>query len=106
MEPTQAPQPPAQQQPAHHPAKKHATHTILALWLLIGPTVLWILTFTISAVSNYAFGAAEPSNDSLFANPTPAQVAVNILTFLMGIVAFLTWLPGLIIGIILLATRK
>ena len=31
---------------------------------------------------------------------------VNILLFLIGGLAVLTWLPGIIVGIILLATRK
>jgi hypothetical protein len=84
-----------------------------ALWLLIGPTALLILTFMLYAIINLiSAGVAEPAPvssgtpDSLFAEDPAGTTAANIILFLFGALGVLTWLPGLIIGIVLLATKK
>lgn len=71
---------------------------------LTAPTALWIIVITLTAVANLVFSGA-PTGDALFGEPTGAQIALNIFAFLLGGLAFLTWLPGIIVGIILLATR-
>lgn len=48
----------------------------------------------------------EACQNDLFANPSPVKTAFNIVFFLTGAIGVLTWLPGLIAGIVLLATRK
>jgi hypothetical protein len=79
-----------------------------ALWLLIAPTVLIIVAFLLFAVINFVFNPTTqlPADGEAFA-PTPIGITiVNILLFVMGSVSVLTWLPALIIGIVLLATTK
>jgi hypothetical protein len=117
----QAPQPQQPVQPG-----KTSGRTKLALWLMIGPTLLFILAFAGSAILNLATSSITPpanncdttnqrplyNEDSssaapcdLFPETSPLQTIGNVLLFLVGLVAFLTWLPGLITGIVLLATR-
>ncbi|MFZ2126248.1 MAG: hypothetical protein WAV04_01935 [Candidatus Microsaccharimonas sp.] len=89
--------------------KKLSGRTIAALWLMIAPTALFILGFIGFAILNWIGDAATPvpsSDGSLFAETQPTTTAGNILLFATGLIAFLTWLPGLIIGIVLLATQK
>ena len=82
-------------QPTVTPRPKRTT---LVLVLLIGPTALLIITFILYAISNLAFGVET--------TPQPVgAVVVNIILFLTGAVGVITWLPGLIAGIILL-TKK
>lgn len=86
------------------PVKKRRTG--LALLLLIGPSALIILAIIIAAVSNFIFSATAPTTgDALFTNEHPAHTIVNVIVFLMGTVSVLSWLPGIIIGIILLAKK-
>jgi hypothetical protein len=68
------------------PRKKH---TKLAITLLVTPTLLFILPFLLYIVT-------QPN--------TPAFI--NVLIFLLPVVGFITWLPGFIIGIILLAKKN
>ena len=65
---------------------------------LIGPTALIIIALLGYAVANFAFASFE--------QPSQAKTILNIVMFLVGAVSVLTWLPGIIVGIILLATRK
>jgi hypothetical protein len=82
-------------------AKKRRTG--LALLLLIGPSALIILAIIIAAVSNFVFSATAPSTgDALYPDDNPVRTIVNVIVFLMGTVTVITWLPGIIIGIILL----
>lgn len=103
VQPEQGIIPPAQPQPVAHSSK---ARTIWAIVLLTAPTALFILLFIVGAISNYAFASATPADGSLYAETSAAQSIINILIFLLGAVAFLAWLPGIIIGIILLATKK
>jgi hypothetical protein len=121
MEPEQTPP------PAPTNRKKVATRTKVALWLLLGPTVLLVATFILFAVANLAFGnipqtlpeACETSSSSLFGDEitpeceqelfglqSPAEQAINVILFLIGTVGVIAWVPGLVIGIILLATKR
>lgn len=79
--------------------------TILALWLMIGPTALIIVTIALYAVANLLM-TGTASAASPFSQPSVLQQIVNITLFLVGIVVIVTWLPGLITGIVLLATKK
>jgi len=72
--------------------------TKAALWLMIGPTALLIVTFMLFAMTNWVV--------SSFAPVSIATTIINILLFIAGSVSMLTWLPGLIVGIVLLATAK
>lgn len=94
----------AQQLPS--PQERRAKlQLIWGIICLAVPSALWIIVITLAAVSNFAFSSI-PTNGALFHQPSVAQVVINIFVFLLGAVAFLTWLPGIIVGIILLATRS
>ena len=109
MEPTQpittdAPQP---------TPKKRITRTAVALILLISPTVLFVLTFLGFALVNLFLGQGIPDQDpALNPNPSSPLIApivvsvLNTLFFIGGVISVLTWVPGIVIGIILLATKK
>jgi Na+/proline symporter len=77
----------------------------LALILIIGPTSLFILAIVVSIVSNLLFNT-QMSEGELFNQVPVGKTVFNIIIFLLSAVAFLTWLPGLIIGIILLAKQS
>ena len=90
-----------------------SARTKAALWLLIGPTGLLIVSFIGFAIINVILGEAIPDQDpsqnpNLFASTTPPLIStiLNVVLFICGAVSVLTWLPGLIIGIVLLATAK
>jgi len=113
--PTPAPNPTPAETPAQtpalaptHPSGKMTGRTKAALWLMIAPTGLFIATFILYAITNFITTATapEPEAGQLFSSGGGGIVIVNVLLFLTGVVSFLTWLPGLIIGIVLLATKK
>jgi hypothetical protein len=79
-------------------SKKMTKRTKLALWLMIAPTVLIIAGIMLASIANWVLFSYDLLNSNALA------VTINILTYLIGIIGFLTWLPGLIIGIVLLAT--
>ena len=110
-------QPEQPQQPQPVPLAQPTTHvptpvnnrkrTILALWLMIGPTALLIVTFILFAIVNFIFSSTGIADDGdLFGKQSVLQTVVNVLLYLAGAITILTWLPGLIIGIVLLATKK
>ena len=88
--------------------KKTTTRTKTALWLLIAPTGLVILTFSLFAVLNLVFNPTMwPTADTAEFASTPLLITIaNITLFIMGAVGVTAWLPGLIAGIVLLATTK
>ena len=139
-QPQQTPQyqPQAEQpQPSQAPIgpKKRSGRTKLAIWLMIGPTALFVFAFLGYALVNFVttsdiesattectttqtstaentaptslFGEDTSGTDAceLFAPNTPLQTVSNVLLFLAGVIAFLTWLPGMITGIVLLTTK-
>ena len=107
---TPATPPATDQQPTIVPpeAPRASSHKKLALTLLIGPTVLFVVSILAYAIVNAIVGSAEPSPSStdLFAPQNPITAVVNVILFLVGIVGILSWLPGIIIGIVLLAKKK
>ena len=92
--------------PAQPPSAKKS-HKVLGLFLLLGPTAFIILSIILYAVLNFIFSSTpQPSTDgSLYPDQSPVQSILNILLFLAGLVGMLAWLPGIIIGIILLAKK-
>jgi hypothetical protein len=107
MDPVQNPAPVSTPAPA--PRTKMSGRTKLALWLLIGPTALFIATFVIYALVNLlttvVIPPTAPEPGSLF-GPTPVGLVImNVILFIVGVITVITWLPGLIIGIVLLATK-
>ncbi|MFZ3009666.1 MAG: hypothetical protein WA030_01440 [Candidatus Microsaccharimonas sp.] len=85
-----------------------AKRTKGALWLLIAPTALIVLTFIVFAIANWIFSAVAPSpaEGELFAEPSIGTAIINIILFIVGALASAAWLPGLIVGIVLLASPK
>lgn len=76
---------------------------------LIAPTASIVVALLLYAVANFFIGAtAEPSvtNDELFGDTSMGSTIINVMLFLVGALATLTWLPGIIVGIILIAIRK
>lgn len=73
---------------------------------LIAPTALLFITIVCYAVINFVAESAAPSGNAIEATPSNAQTIVNIIMFLIGAVATLTWLPGIIVGIVLLSKRQ
>ena len=66
---------------------------------LLGPTLLLIVGILGYAIGNFIFGGLSSGEGA-------ARPFINILLFLIGTVSVLTWLPGIIGGIILLAKRQ
>lgn len=89
------------------PSRKNTRRTI-ALWLLIGPTALIIVTFILYPVIGYllTIGAPVQPNGLSYHDPSIFSIGANILLFITTIVGITMWLPGLIIGTILLVTKK
>ena len=109
MEPTQ----PATPEVTQATPKKPINRTAVALLLLLGPTALFILTFVCFSLINLFFGQGIPDQDAaLNPNPESPLIAPNMLSvlntllFTGSVIAVLAWLPGIVIGIILLATKK
>lgn len=105
MDQSAAPQPSHYQQPttAQPKSKKKL---IWGLVCLLGPTTLVIVSVILYAIVNLATGGDSASNNDPLAQPSPIHTISNVVLFFVGAVATLTWLPGIIIGVILLATRK
>jgi hypothetical protein len=74
--------------------------TVGALWLIIGPLALLIVTFFLYALMNWITGT--PIDDTL----STLQVILNVVLFIVGLVSILTLVPGIIIGVILIVTKK
>ncbi len=91
---------PASQEPRRYDKRK-----VWAILCVTVPTALWIVTIALAAVINIVFNDVI-GNEGRLESMYPLHVALNIFAFLLGTIAFLTWLPGIITGIVLLATRK
>ena len=99
---------------------------IWGLVALIGPTALIVISLLAYAVVNFLFSTVEPAHyagpgiactDDPAAGvcasdmPVPggdglAKTIINVVLFFTGALSVITWLPGIIVGIILLAARK
>lgn len=113
MEQNQTPQPPIQQPqppvtpiapvatPAALAPHKKSARTLWALILLVGPTALLILTFIAFAIVNWVAGASTSAGGDASIGHTLA----NVVLFIFGTIGVISWLPGIIVGIILLATK-
>lgn len=77
----------------HTNRKKLTGRTKLALWLIIGPTVLLAALFVLFALTYNNWGAILALTS---ADPTP---------LIMGGLGLVIWLGGLIAGILLLSIR-
>ncbi len=73
---------------------------------LVGPIGLLVVTILGYAIINFISGAAAPDSTGGFGEVSPAKTIGNVVLFLTGAVSVLTMLPGIIGGIILIATRK
>lgn len=112
MQPNSQPVPPAVT--ALDITRIQKTNKLKTTWgiiCLIAPTALIIVSVLVYAILNFIAGSQETTpiaSDSLFADtrPSPLHTISNVLLFLVGAVSVMTWLPGIIVGIILLATRQ
>lgn len=97
---------PAPAQPA--PAARSRKLKIWGIVLLVGPTALFVLTIVLYALVSLISPAATPTQnpDALFAEQPVGKSIANTILFLIGTVSVLTWLPGIIIGVILLGKSK
>ena len=79
----------------------------IAVWLMIGPTALFVVTFILYVIA-LAFADTPPADTSgaLFATPSPLVTFADIVLLAVTVIAMLTWLPAMVIGIVLLATKK
>lgn len=89
-----------------HPAGMR-TRTKLALWLLISPTALIIAVIFAFAIMNMVFNPTMwPTPDTEMFAPTPIGITIaNVVLFIAGAAAIISWLPGIITGIVLLTTK-
>jgi hypothetical protein len=115
MNPDQQPVSPAEPQaPAHQPAgatqsPQRNTRKFAAIWLLVGPTALIVFSITAYAVANLIFNNSvniENNSAELFGQQPVVATIINIILFITGLLGVIAWLPGIIIGIVLLATKK
>ncbi len=98
---------PIQLTPVHTGSKKIAARTKIALWLLLGPTMLVVLAFIVFALINLVFNPTfwpTPDTEDFAATPLPITIT-NIALFVAAAVGMLAWLPGLITGAVLLIKR-
>ncbi len=87
--------------------KKIAARTKVALWLVLGPTVLLFVTILIFAILNLVFNPTfwpTPDTEAFAQTPIALSIA-NVVLFFAGAVAVISWLPGIIIGTILFLKR-
>lgn len=108
-QPAFAPAQPTTPTPIDAIAKSNHKRTILALWLMIGPTALIIVTIALYALSNFISEQIDPGPDlttTMYGAPTLGGMLINFALFIIGATAIMAWLPGLITGIVLLATKK
>lgn len=77
--------------------RKNKQKLVWGLVCLLGPTALLIATILLYAIVNLMVSGISDGTGS---------PAINVLLFLVGTITIVTWLPGIIIGIILLATRQ
>jgi hypothetical protein len=74
--------------------------SIGALWLIIGPVGLLIATIVLYSLLNWLTGSSFDQTLHVL------QVILNIVLFILGVLAALAILPGIIVGVILIVTKK
>lgn len=85
-----------------------ARRTKIALWLLITPTVVIIISFGLFLMLNLVFNPTlwpTPDGESPLATPTVITV-LNGIFITIGVAGLIAWLPGVITGIMLLNRRS
>jgi hypothetical protein len=87
------------------PVKKRSSRQTVGIVLLAAPTTLIILAILIELVMSTIVTVGIGQEIPLEHQPIFAQF-IAICAFFMGGLGVLGWLPCLIIGIILLATKK
>lgn len=108
MDPTPTPRLQSADSPAST-QQRTGKRTVIALWLMIGPTALIVATLILYGVVNFLLGATAPestADPALLTEQSPLRSVANIILFFIGATSVATWLPGMIIGIVLLATGK
>lgn len=106
--------------------KKITKRTKVALWLVLGPTILFFITIILYALVNFIFAgtattgptpecyaaqqSADPGtdilcNDVITKEEHPVASFINVVLFAVGSISVFAWLPGLIIGAVLLIKR-
>lgn len=90
--------------PQHTAQPKNRTK-IIALLLILGPTLLIVSAFALFALTNLVLNPTFwPTPDSELVAPTPLGITiVNVTLFIMGSTGVIAWLPGIIIGVVLLS---
>lgn len=83
------------EQPVTQPHKKMTQRTMWGLILLIAPSALGILALIMSFVTNYYIDSSDNTTESI----------MRIVFMIINIIVSITWLPGVVVGIILLATK-
>ena len=63
---------------------------------LVGPSVLFVASIILYAAANLAYSIDVDS---------AVRSIITALLFFVGAITIITWLPGIIVGIILLVTR-
>lgn len=87
-----------QTQTPDNTADQKRTNKLKLVWGLIGligPTALVIVSLLAYAGLNLLLGTSSP-----------ISTVINIALYIVGVIAILSWLPAVVIGIVLLATRK
>lgn len=86
---------------------KDKTSLKLPIYLMVGPAALLVGAFLLYAITNaVAASMTTPSADpELFAQTPVLVTVINIFLFLAGAVSVITFLPCLIIGLVVLVQR-
>ncbi len=88
---------------------KNRQRLLWGIVCIIGPGLLFVLTILAYALINFITASntpAAPTESDLFVEPSPGRTAANIVLYLVGTLSALAFIPGIIIGIILLTKRK
>jgi hypothetical protein len=93
---------PAQSATVEVPRKRHKK---LALTFLIAPTALLVIGIICLFIAAYIPNSAPTESNLFGATSLPVKV-LTICGFIGTGLGFVTWLPGIVIGIVLLAIRK
>lgn len=96
---------PADPIPAQTTPRASKRTLIWGLVLLIAPTVLIIASFVLFAIAS-SLPTSPAASGSLFNDPSPAARILNIIGMLASAIGGIAWLPGVVIGIVLLVKRK
>ncbi|HEU5121865.1 MAG TPA: hypothetical protein VFT59_03385 [Candidatus Saccharimonadales bacterium] len=92
--------------PSQMPKQKKSPKK-LALLFLVGPTVLILIAISIAAISNLTNSTTQsaPASGELFGDANPISAVLNVVVFLLGALGIFMWLPGIIIGVILMLNK-